>query len=430
MPRRTDRPEPERTRKQARAAATRARAEAESKARADARRAELDAERRIQAALTRRKPRAAAVVGPAVSALAEQFRGLMRLADVPRDTETRALRLLEVVERHIPTLATIDALPLVQLVAGEPWVRELGHWRPHGPVRQRRDGLVVHLLTRFPVPRFLCRGLDLPSARVARVPREDAWPLRLLAWLGQGRSLHEAVRTGVLPVPLTHRMQHLFVTAADAATPIEALRSAQLVGNGGTTRLLDAVLASRLGTLRLHRLYGEAFWAPVLAWLARTPDVVPEDVPELVEFVEDQARTAPAGSAPFSLTGRTGASVRRLLAPWRLSRQLGADLFPASGYRPLELDGFGLVELRHPRELVAEGSAMSHCVGQYGPLLRAGRVAIWSVRHEGRPVATVEVATPIATVVQARGFANGTCPPAARTAILAWAALNDVRIAA
>ncbi len=56
------------------------------------------------------------------------------------------------------------------------------------------------------------------------------------------------------------------------------------------------------------------------------------------------------------------------------------------------LAGFDFYALRSLRALVVEGKAMHHCVASYYPDIQSGRARIYSIRKDGKRIATVEFA--------------------------------------
>lgn len=77
--------------------------------------------------------------------------------------------------------------------------------------------------------------------------------------------------------------------------------------------------------------------------------------------------------------------------------------FPAE----IEVDGFQFHALRSLRALIIEGRTMHHCVSSYYPDVVAGRCRIYSVRKDGKRIATVEfLAFPAARAVQVKGPCN------------------------
>jgi hypothetical protein len=69
-----------------------------------------------------------------------------------------------------------------------------------------------------------------------------------------------------------------------------------------------------------------------------------------------------------------------------------------------EIAGFEFFKLATPSALMEEGRRMRHCVASYVPDVMNGSSSVFSVRHEMRRVATLQVAK--GKVVQLKGFAN------------------------
>lgn len=110
----------------------------------------------------------------------------------------------------------------------------------------------------------------------------------------------------------------------------------------------------------------------------------------------------------------------------------------------LEVDGFQFHALRSLRALIIEGRAMHHCVSSYYPDVVSGRCRIYSIRKDGKRLATAEfLAFPAARAVQVKGpcninpgeavrhaadrFANGLNKAVPDAAVAALYALKDGR---
>lgn len=358
---------------------------------------------------------------------------LLGLARVAPAMQKRVLRLAGVVHTALPALFAVEQLPWWLLLAKPHWVREPEAFvAPRGSLRRKRDAFAEHLLVDFPAPVFLLRSLDVEPLAVARVPVEDEWAVGILSHLGRGHSLRDLVGQPLLPAPLTRRMCHLFADAPAATSPILALRRAQVQAMGGPTTLATALMHTRLS--RVHGpepAVGEPFWHDVIGWLARRPALhggTAEALDGLLGWIEARNREALLHGTTFRLQQRPDAAVLRDAEVWRLSRRPPElDALPASGLLPLARDGFTLTELLCRSDLLDEGREQSHCVGLYTRLVAARKVAVWSLRHEGRRVATVEVALGAGRVVQAKRAANRPCGPEELAFVRAWAAVNHLR---
>lgn len=288
----------------------------------------------------------------------------------------------------------------------------------------------------YPTPRFLASvwfGGDGEAERERR---------RWFVALARGGS----VRSLGLPVVLTRRMAHLFLTTADHVEVSPALRRAEVRGLGGTEALADAVVATRLG----DDLADGELWRTVLAWLVRCGDTVDlAQVGPVIDFV-DGLRRGVVGSGPrsttFSLRGRTFASVMRDVAAWHLALGLsrGCGSWPGSRWQSYHTevarpDGrrvhWDLIEVTDREGLRHEGRAMHHCVASYGRACAQARASIWSLRHRvdtpesvgvARSWLTIEVDPRTATIVQVRGFANRRAHGHGARLVRAWAAREQL----
>lgn len=87
----------------------------------------------------------------------------------------------------------------------------------------------------------------------------------------------------------------------------------------------------------------------------------------------------------------------------RMDVEIDYGAFPAEA----TVDGFDFHALRSLRALIIEGRAMHHCVSSYYPDVVAGRCRIYSIRKDGKRIATAELlAFPNARAVQVKGVCN------------------------
>lgn len=96
-----------------------------------------------------------------------------------------------------------------------------------------------------------------------------------------------------------------------------------------------------------------------------------------------------------------------------------------SWFGDTSLLGFDIVALRTVHDYVAESVAMENCLDQYAAHLAYGRVRIFSVRKDGRPIADVEVTIKaddqtLPCISQIRGPRNRRAPPVVWQAVHAW----------
>lgn len=409
-------------------------AEAQKAARLERRLARLAARERSRTVFTRPVTRSVPRDDGAARILAV-VESLLGLANVAPTLRTRVLRVCRAVRATIPNLFTVEQLPWFLLLAKPTWVRDPETFvPPGGSVRRKRDALAQHLLVEFPAPMFLLRSLDVDPIAVARVPVEDEWAVALLSHLGRGQSLREVVGSALLPMPLTRRMCHLFADATAPTSPILALRSAQVKGFGGPPTLATTLLHTRLG--RIHGAdpaIGEPFWHEVLGWLCRRTALHggnAQTLDGLLAWIELQQREALRHQTTFPFHQRPDAAILRDAEQWRRAQlRLSADALPPSGFLAHARDGYTLTEIVRKLDLAEEGRAMSHCVAMYAGLIRARKVAIWSLRRGGRRLATVEVSLGAGQVVQAKRAANRPCGAMDLVMVREWAALNHLGVA-
>jgi hypothetical protein len=94
--------------------------------------------------------------------------------------------------------------------------------------------------------------------------------------------------------------------------------------------------------------------------------------------------------------------------------------------------GFEIVQLASVQDFIAESAAMENCLDQYAAHLAYGRVRIFSVRKDGRPVADVELTlrsddSSMACVSQIRGPRNRRAAPFVWQAVTSWLAAQPLR---
>lgn len=349
---------------------------------------------------------------------------------------TDALReLLAVVAEKAPRLITEELLERLELMARTPWVRPPSAWLPEGKGRERLfRSLAEHVLARYRMPSLLWSAFAAGEDREALVA--------VTVHVASGGSLYDAVRTGLMPVPLTRRMCHEVLSGA-APTLLEAVRKAQLKAAGGDLRLLHAWLATRAGR-RLHDRAGEEFWQTVLAWFCANPMLPHSEVAPLADYIAFR-RGQEAG---FSMKGRSVLALLRAMRAWHgeLARAQATRgrVFAPSGLEAMDLDrsrrdthGSQIVEVWHFREvldaktLADEGRAMGHCVYSYASSIEKGECSIWTLSLEDDTGhwrrLTIEIRD--RQIVQARGRFNKPAEARDHVALRAWAGRNRLGLA-
>jgi hypothetical protein len=358
------------------------------------------------------------------------------LAGAPHSQRLR--ELLGVVAERSPRLVDADMLGALTLIAQAPWVRPPATWRPYGKSKDRLfRSLAEHVLERYRVPPFVWSAFRA----------DDDAPIlaRVVVHVAAGGSLHQAVKAGLMPVPLTRSMCHELLASAGEARFLDVVRKVQVKAAGGDGRLFRAWTATRAGR-RLHSREDEAFWQAVLAWFCANPMLPQAEVGPLVDYIEHRRAQAPG----FSMKGRSALALLRGMRAWHgqlaRERDVSGRVFEPSGFQPMDIDrsrrdrrGNRVVEVWHVREildartLADEGRAMGHCVYSYARAIEAGQCAIWTLTlrddtgHWRR--LTIEVRPSLRQIVQARGRFNAKAEPRDLLALEAWATRNTLSVA-
>lgn len=354
------------------------------------------------------------------------FRTYLDNCDLPAEVRERALAIYKAFPRGCGKACPSDRFAVVTLLAREASWGDLSRWTVPTGV-DPWNALVHYILGPWPVPGFLFNALARSTYEVHRTPWELGWVVDVARTIARGESLTRVVGTRTMPVPLTRRMIYLFQGAARRLTPIEAVREAQTRAAGGALGLGELLCTGLLGQLQgPDPFLGEPWWATVIAWMARNPGSAEGDVSRTLSALRSlRARSSP--ELPFTLTGRTRLSVKRLVEEetWRLIN-LEAEAFPTSGLRGLVLDDWEVVELGTAVALAEEGAALHHCAGLYTRLCTEGVTTLWSVRQGGERRVTVEVVRAASRVAQVRGDANRAPTEEEAAIVTAWAAQNGL----
>jgi hypothetical protein len=373
------------------------------------------------------RARARDVARPRWRDLAER----VEAASLDEGTQLALRRLLECVGRRGKLVLAEarfgdETLPFVDGLIGlarehHRWIRKPDDWvaRSHNARRQFAS-LLRHLVADYPVPAFL------DAAWLRGDPAAECYR-ELYLRVGAGESLVGAP----LPLRLTRRMVHHFLSASESLSVEQALRRGQVIALGGDEGLARAVLGSRIG----DQFEYEAFWATVIAYFVDHPELDRGDVGPIVDYLHHQRFVPehvfeapgvrverPAPRPNLTMRGRSAATLLREVEAWH--HELGVhagtsgSAWASSGICGLEwetgvagksLRVWRIRELLTPHQLAAEGRHMRHCVVTYVRSCRNGSSSIWALEQETyertRKHLTIEVRAG-RTIVQCRGHAN------------------------
>jgi hypothetical protein len=319
-----------------------------------------------------------------------------------------------------------------------------GHRRPGG-WRRAVCSLAQHLVCTYAVPPFL--GASWYAVDDASAEKKREW------FVAHARGA--SFRSLDLPIVMTRKMEHIFLTSRDHLAFEHAMRRAELLALEASDEVVQAVLATRLAT----DLRNGEFWRTVWTFLianARTID--PAQIGPMIDFiqairhervaVETQdgtvMRDPPLPS--FSMKGRTVQSMLRLMQDWHRSLGVanGGLTWAPSPLRPMLMEEpsqepsappivWQLMELTNGAQLRTEGSALHHCVASYADRCWRGASRIWSLRARRgdrvRHVLTIEVDLKRRAVVQARGWGNRAPSGKSLRLLQDWSVRERLRLA-
>ena len=274
------------------------------------------------------------------------------LADEPEGARAQKLReLLGQVAERAPRLIGPDTLAALKLMAEADWVRPPSTWQPSGKSQDRLfRSLADHLLARYRMPPFLWSAFmaDMDAPVLARVAMH----------VGAGGSLFQAVKSGLMPVPLTRSMCHDLLFRGGEACFLDAVRRVQVKAAGGDARLFRVWIATRAGR-RLHTRVDEEFWQTVLGWFTANPMLPQGEVSPTRGL-----HRAPAGGGPRLLDQgpkRARNDARGTTVAWPARQGKGGRWAHVHSKRPRPVDidrsrrdgrGNRVIEVWHVREIL------------------------------------------------------------------------------
>ena len=291
------------------------------------------------------------------------------------------------------------------------WLRPVESWRPSTRnTRRQFSSLARHLLAKYPMPPFMDCVWFLGDC-----PPQQTW-FRLMATGTSPRELD-------LPVRLTKGMVRHFLATPDRYSVAAACRRAQVFGLGGSSRLADLILGSRLG----DDFCDDEFCCTLIRWLIANPTLKPAQVGPIIDFhYHRKAATRAADettNAEFSIKGCTAESTLQQMHQWHTELrkesarldvtwyECGIEEFDFSEGMRGDVRRWTIREIVARNDLRDEGRDLRHCVAWYEPLCIAGKCAIWSLgveRNGGarKRTLTIEIALARKAIRQVKGKAN------------------------
>ena len=287
---------------------------------------------------------------------------------------------------------------------GNVTVRPIEDWEKiSGNNNEQLNALIRHCFARYDVPKFL------EQVFYTSVKKQMFWYVQL----GKGKSVKSLSN---IPVKLTSKMAHEFRNAPSYLTVNEALRYAQALGYGASTKIAKLIAFSRLSIIRDE---DEDFWATVVQFFSKEKNLEVNELNSIVDYLTFKYRE----NSSFSIKNRTYKSLLSQSEEWHRNvylKQNGENYsWEPSGIKPLYFEEivdnkkvvYKTEELLSSAALFDEGKTMKHCVAEYDEDCLEQSCAIFSLRKEveGEPIkrlVTLEVGLLNFEIVQAKAVCN------------------------
>lgn len=279
--------------------------------------------------------------------------------------------------------------------------------------------LIEHLFVAYPVPEVLYSAwLDDDTHQY----QQDKWRQWFLSY-AQGGSLF---RLGQLAHgwSVSKRFAHQFAQTEAADSIRRTTVNAELTLLGVSQRAAQLLLSYapyQIDVTASWNAFDDHFlehWRETARWISRHEDELDQGVVDyLLSWSYQQVRLL---DHEFSWAGRTVAASVQHADTFFQNQHQPSYRWQAHNMDWVGSDGWEVVELCSTAELRREGNALSHCVGDYGRICKAGSSAIFSLRHDSRPVITIQLDPNTRTVKQALGDYNRPCSATEMTHIQQW----------
>ena len=356
------------------------------------------------------------------------------------------LNLLVNIEEKSELLVDIRFVTAIHAISkySNRWIRPIQRWKvkKHNRNRQFAD-LLRHLFVTYDIPAFMDNVWFTDNST------HHEWYIHI----GSGQNIGTAPG---IPVTLTKKMAHHFLSAPKQYSVEEAIRWGQVQALGGDKRLIDAIRETHL----IRNFTNDDFWLSVIRFFIENPMLDVSHINPIVDYIQNQKYTnrqifidrgvAEEIDPPqpnFTMKGRTAETILQQVNEWH--RQLGRETrggnyqWTRSKIRELNLvqrtkeieneRTWVIRELLSSEELIDEGRRMNHCVRSYGKSCHSGRTSIWTLevteKDKVRKVLTIEVMLAQMLIRQVRGKRNRLPTKSEKNIISQWAAREGLKIA-
>lgn len=303
-------------------------------------------------------------------------------------------------------------------------LQSLKDWKAESKnIYKQFASLVRHLYTPYKLPLFF------DSAWFSGKEVEMSWWF----FVAGGGNIRKAPN---LPIELTKKQAHWVMQSPESYSVTQALRYGQIMGLQEDKRLVEAVLATKLG----REFQNEEFWMSVIFMFLNNPMMDRHLLPQVVDYIEFQKFAPNAPHPGMSMKGRNPQALLDEVEAWhnKVSRERGTGYME---WHPTGIGGFHHVEtfqnrprhwtieeLTNSKLLSDEGRTMHHCVASYKYSASQGRCSIWSLKCDGERIITIEVNNSNRLIVQARGKFNKMPDGKAVEMIRKWATSQELGI--
>ncbi len=323
------------------------------------------------------------------------------------------------------------------------WIRPIDTWRVkrHNRNRQFAD-LLRHLFAVYDIPLFM------DSVWLTDNSSHHEWYIHI----GSGQNIRSAPD---LPVTLTKKMAHHFLSSPKHYTVEEAIRLGQVHALGGDKRLMEALR----GTPLIPDFTNDEFWLSVIRFFIANPMLDLNQVNPMLDFIwnqkfENQQVFVERGVVEeidppqpnFTMKGRTVKTLLHQMNDWH--RQLGKEtregefqwkrsdiqqLYRTKGKKKKkDMKIWKIRELLSTQELRYESRKLNHCVSSYGKSCHAGKTSIWTLEKEENDelnkLLTIEVSLPDKVIRQVRGNRNRLPTLSEKHILTQWATKENLRM--
>jgi len=170
------------------------------------------------------------------------------------------------------------------------FIKDYKNWKPKTKnPRKQFSSLTRFLLTKYKIPIFMDQAWFYNS------PNE----LQIFLDLCSGKNIRKCEN---IPIPLTKKQAHYFSQAPDSYSIKGAFRYGQVIGMGGSKRLVDQIV------LKLAR-YSD-YWNPLIRVYINNPMLDVHTFGEIVDYINS------AEHQNFLFKGRTAESLLRQSEEW------------------------------------------------------------------------------------------------------------------